>query len=74
MYNGTSAPDASRPLLKETQDTFGMIPNLEAVMAGAPVLLEGYGRLWDVAEKGSLSATERQVVFQAVNVLHACDY
>lgn len=74
LHDLESAPEASRPLLEEVQGGFGMIPNLERTMAEAPVLLEGYGHLWESFAKSSFSAIERQVVMQAVNVRHACDY
>ncbi|MDQ8191537.1 hypothetical protein QEH58_14600 [Roseibacillus persicicus] len=69
-----TAPGESRPLLAKTEKAFGMIPNLERTMAEAPVLLEGYGQLWESFGKSSFSAIEQQVVMQAVNVRHACDY
>lgn len=74
LYDEESAPAGSRATLAETQRSFGMIPNLEAVMAGAPALLEGYGTLWDLAGKTSFSAADTQIVFQTVNVFHGCDY
>jgi hypothetical protein len=32
----------SKPLLENTQKTVGFIPNMHAIMAEAPSLLEGY--------------------------------
>lgn len=74
VYDEGSAPVESREFLKATKVEFGMIPNLEGVMAEAPVLLEGYGVLWKAFGRSSLSAVEQQVVLQAVNVRHGCDY
>lgn len=74
LHSDVSAPAAALPLLKTTQQVFGMIPNLERTMAAAPALLEGYGLLWDLFDKTSFSPVERQIVYQTINVEHGCSY
>lgn len=74
VHDEASAREESQELLNATRKEFGMVPNLERVMAEAPILLEGYGSLWNAFSKSSLSAIEQQVVMQAVNVRHGCDY
>jgi uncharacterized peroxidase-related enzyme len=64
----------SRPLLDKVKKGFGYIPNLFAAFANSPVLLEGYLSLDAAFEKGSLTATERQLVLLAASVVNECDY
>ena len=40
IHDEEVAPEASRPALAATRVSFGMIPNLERVMASAPALPE----------------------------------
>lgn len=74
IHTPESAPEASRPGLERTQHSFGMIPNLEAVMASAPALLQAYSSLWSLFDETSLSPVERQVVYQSVNFENGCEY
>ena len=74
LHTKESAPEAAKPLLDNSQAAFGMIPNLHAVMAEAPTLLEGYQVLHKLAQETSFNAEELTVVWQAVNVEHACHY
>lgn len=69
-----TAPADSRSLLETSQERFGMIPGLHAVMAEAPTLLEGYQRLHDLFQRTSFDADELTVVWQTINVEHACHY
>ncbi|AWL10680.1 hypothetical protein HMF8227_00172 [Saliniradius amylolyticus] len=74
LHDIQSAPEAAQPLLKKSQDAFGMIPNLHAVMAEAPGLLEGYQLLHQRATESSFDKDELTVVWQSINVEHACHY
>ena len=74
LHDPVTAPGAAAPMLAQVQKAFGMIPNLERTMAAAPALLEAYGTLWDLFDYTSFSPTERQIVYQAINVEHACTY
>jgi len=40
LHTLETAPADSRPLLESSLESFGMIPNLHAVMAEAPAMLE----------------------------------
>ncbi|TMO90196.1 carboxymuconolactone decarboxylase, partial [Pseudoalteromonas sp. S3260] len=42
LHTPESAPENSKPLLEKSQQAFGSIPNLHAVMAESPQLLHGY--------------------------------
>lgn len=70
-----TAPAASKPLLEQTLGAWGFIPNLHAALAESPVALGAYNALFSaITDQSSLDAREQQVAFQAVNVLHGCEY
>ncbi len=70
-----TAPEDSRPLLENSQKTFGRLPGLHAVMAEAPALLDGYQHLHKLfAKQTSFDKDELTVVWQTINVEHECHY
>lgn len=74
LHDENTAPDDSKPLLAESKKAAGMIPNLHAVMAEAPGLLEGYQKLHQLFLDSSFDDEETTVVWQTINVEHACHY
>lgn len=74
LHDETTAPEAAREALATTKKNFGMIPNLEKVMASAPPLLSGYSALWDLFDQTTLSPIEHQVVYLTANYENECDY
>ncbi|MBY5991222.1 carboxymuconolactone decarboxylase family protein [Ferrimonas balearica] len=74
LYDADTAPEASRPLLAASQKAFGMIPNLHAVMAESPQLLEAYQRVHQLFTESGLDAAELTVVWQTINGFHHCHY
>jgi alkylhydroperoxidase family enzyme len=74
LYNLETAPEASKPLLENSVKGFGMVPNLHAVMAESPGLLEAYQTLHGLALNASFNNEELTVVWQTVNVEHVCHY
>jgi alkylhydroperoxidase family enzyme len=74
LHDLDTAPNGAKPLLQGSLEDFGMIPNLHAVMAESPGLLEGYKALHVLAQKSSFNAEELTVVWQSINVEHACHY
>ncbi len=74
LHNIESAPLASKPLLENSVKAFGMIPNLHAAAAEAPGLLEAYQRLHELFQESSFNEDELTVVWQTINVEHACHY
>lgn len=74
LHTPASAPEHSKPLLGNSLKSFGMIPNLHAVMAEAPSLLEAYQVVGKLFENSSFDAEELTVVWQTANVEHACHY
>ncbi len=64
-----SAPENSKAWLPN-----GFVPNLHAIMAESPALLEGYKRLWDLSLGSSLTPLEAQVVMMTANFENNCHY
>ncbi|MCV6592868.1 MAG: carboxymuconolactone decarboxylase family protein [Silicimonas sp.] len=70
-----SAPEAAKPFLARAQAAYGQIPGLYAVMAESPAILEGYHAIHALfEEQTSFDADEHTVVWQTINVEHACHY
>ncbi len=74
LLDETSAPNESLPALATTKENFGMIPNVEKVMALTPQLLSGYAYMWDLFETTTFTPIERQVVFMTANFENDCNY
>ncbi|MCC2604210.1 carboxymuconolactone decarboxylase family protein [Planctobacterium marinum] len=74
LHTLESAPEAAKPLLKKSQQDFGMIPNLHAVMAESPEALEAYQQLHRLFTQSSLNKDELTVVWQTINRAHNCHY
>jgi uncharacterized peroxidase-related enzyme len=69
-----SAPEASKPVLENIQKSFGFIPNLMAIFANNPTVLQGYLTLDAIYEKGSFTPRERQLILLAASVENHCNY
>lgn len=74
LHDKETAPQESRALLDNSHKAFGRVPGLHAVMAEAPGLLEGYQRLHQLFLDSSFNDDEVTVVWQTINVEHACHY
>jgi uncharacterized peroxidase-related enzyme len=69
-----SAPEKSKPILQNVNKAFGFIPNLMAMFANNPSVLEGYLTLDGIFEKGSFTRSERQLILLAASVENKCGY
>ena len=74
LHTKETADDLAKPLLENSLKSFGMIPNLHAVMAEAPTLLEAYQVVDNLFKRTSLSNDEQTVVWQTINIEHQCRY
>lgn len=74
IFNDKTAPEESRSMLMSAKADFGMIPNLEGVMAGAPALLSSYVQSWAAFQTCGLTEIEKQVVYMTVNFENNCEY
>ena len=69
-----TAPEASKPLLENSQKAFGRLPGLHKVLAESPQAYEGYQLLHKLFTETDFDAEELTVVWQASNVEHSCHY
>ncbi len=69
-----TAPEASKPFLDRARKAYGFIPNLFAVFANSPAMIEAYGVLTGLFEKTDLTPAERQIVLMTNNRLNGCTY
>ena len=69
-----TAPEASRQVLESIQKSFGFIPNLMAMFANNPTVLQGYVTLNAIYDKGSFTPMERQLILLGASVENHCDY
>ncbi len=73
-HDESTAPEGSQAILAQSLKTNGRIPGLHGVMAEAPGLLEGYNVLHKLFTNSSFDKDELTVIWQSVNVEHACHY
>lgn len=66
-----SAPERSKPGLKQLQSTFGMIPNLIGAMATSPVLINSLVGLFGNVHHGSSTEAQVQTVLLTDAVTNA---
>ena len=74
VHDIESAPEGSKALLENSQKSFGMIPGLHGVLASSPKILEAYQTLHQLFTETSFNNDELTVVWQTINVEHACHY
>ncbi|WP_339653728.1 carboxymuconolactone decarboxylase family protein [Flavobacterium frigidarium] len=74
IHSIESAPEESKALLQDSQKAYGMIPGLHGVLAASPSALKGYQVLHELFTNTSFNENELTVVWQAINVEHACHY
>ncbi|MGR6874554.1 carboxymuconolactone decarboxylase family protein [Pseudomonas sp. HK3] len=74
LHTHQSAPDTAKPLLEKSVKAFGMLPNLHAVMAESPQLLDSYQQAHNLFQQTSFNADELTVVWQSINIEHECHY
>ncbi|HBR39134.1 MAG TPA: carboxymuconolactone decarboxylase [Sulfitobacter pontiacus] len=69
-----TAPEASKPLLEQSQKAFGRLPGLHKVLAESPQAYQGYQVLHKLFTETDFDAEELTVVWQAINVENECHY
>ncbi len=74
IHDIETAPEGSKALLEQSLKANGRIPGLHGVLAGAPELLEAYQTLHKLFTQSSFNKEELTVVWQTINVEHACHY
>lgn len=74
IHNIETAPEESKALLEKSKKAYGMIPGLHGVLAESPQIFEAYQTLHELFTQSSFNEEELTVVWQAINVEHACHY
>ncbi len=74
IHTVETAPEASKKSLEQSLKAYGSIPGLHATMAEAPGLLEAYKFVHGQFAASTFDADELTVVWQTINVEHACHY
>ncbi len=75
IHTKETAPEASVPVLEQTEKAYGFALNLFGVLAESPAALSAYVRVNGLLEEhAALSARERQIVMLAVSELNNCEY
>lgn len=73
-YTAETASGEAKPLIEASQQAYGMLPNLHAVLAESPETYKAYQQLQQLFTETSFSAAERHVVWLAINVANSCHY
>ena len=69
-----SAPEGSKPALRQLQSTFGMLPNILGSMSTSPVLINSLVGLFQNVHGGSFTEPQVQVVLLTDAVTNACTW
>src|ERR1700757_1498304 len=67
-----SAPERSKPALRQLQSVFAMIPNIAGAMATSPVLINGLVGLFGNVHGGSFTEARVQTVLLTDAVTNGC--
>jgi AhpD family alkylhydroperoxidase len=69
-----SAPEASRPVLAQLQQTFGLIPNIAGAMANSPELLKAFLGPFQQVHSGTFTEAEIQALLLTNAVTNSCNW
>lgn len=74
VHTVASAPEKSKPALEQLQDAFGLLPNLPAVIANSPKLINSLVSLFQQVHSPGLTEAENQIVLLTDAVTNASQY
>ncbi len=74
IHTPETAPEKSRPILKDLNGKLGLVPNVLGALAESPAALKGWIDMKAAFDAGTLSATERKIVHLSVSYLNDCGY
>lgn len=66
-----SAPEQSKPVLQQLQQTFGFIPNIAGTMAESPVLISAFINLFQKVHSGTFTEAQIQTLLLTNAVTNA---
>jgi AhpD family alkylhydroperoxidase len=67
-----SAPEGSKPALRQLQSAFGMLPNIAGAMSTSPVLINSLVGLFQNVHGGSFTEAQIQAILLTDAVTNAC--
>src|SRR5580692_9319132 len=71
IHSMESAPERSKPALRQLQSTFGMIPNLIGAMSTSPVLIDSLVGLFGKVHGSSFTEAQVRIVLLTDAVTNA---
>jgi alkylhydroperoxidase family enzyme len=74
IHTTASAPEESKPALEQLQKAFGVLPNLPAVIANSPKLINSLVGLFGQVHSPGLSEAENQIVLLTDAVTNSSTY
>jgi AhpD family alkylhydroperoxidase len=74
VHTIASAPEGSKAALEQLKEAFGVLPNLPAVIANSPKLINSLVGLFGQVHSPGLSEPENQIVLLTDAVTNACTY
>ena len=74
LYTQEDVKDEAKALFENSMKAYGMVPNLHAVMAESPQLLDAYQKIGDLFQQTSFNVDELTVIWQTINIEHKCHY
>lgn len=69
-----SAPEQSRPVLRQLEQTFGLIPNIAGAMAESPVLIGGFVGIFQKVHAGTFTEAQIQTLLLTNAVTNTCSW
>ena len=69
-----SAPEQSKPVLEQLQQTFGLIPNIAGAMANSPELIKAFIGLFQQVHAGTFTEAEIQTLLLTNAVTNSCTW
>ena len=74
IFDETSAPADSKPVLRSVKARLGFIPNIMGELAASPTALDAYATLSAIFGRSGLTELERQVVLLTADYENNCGY
>ncbi|MBI4512199.1 MAG: carboxymuconolactone decarboxylase family protein [Deltaproteobacteria bacterium] len=74
LLDSKTAPSSVSATLANVEKKYGLVPNLYRIFANAPIALDAYLAISDAFQRGTLSATERNIVLLAASRENGCGY
>lgn len=74
VYTIDSAPEASKPALRDLEAAFGIVPNIAGAMAASPVLVNSLVGLFGRVHGGSFTEAQVQILLLTNAVTNRSDW